>query len=125
MTISGMRNVELVKTVEFACQFLVQNTWSDRQVNHQPKKNDLFQHTVQTPLSIGLLLAIHSRVRDKNLVNNLSEVYIGSDYRRIFDLENRVEQAVLQQMKETGGFCRRISSGKGRTSGSLLITSTS
>ena len=100
-----MRNEELVKTVDVACQFLVQNTRSDRQVNHQPKKNDQFQHTVQTPLSIGLPLAIHSRVRDKNLVNNLSEVYIGSDYRRILDLEKRVEQAVLQRMKETVGFC--------------------
>ena len=125
MTISGMRNEELVKSVDFASQFLVQNARSDRHVNHQPKKNDLFQHTVQTPLSIGLPPAIHSRVRDKNLINNLSEVYIGSDYRRILDLENCVEQAVLQRMKETGGFCRRISSGKGRTSGSLLITSTS
>ena len=73
--------------------------------NHQPKKNDQFQHTVQTPLSIGLPLTIHSRVRDKNLVNNLSEVYIGSDYRRILDLEKRVEQAVLQRIKETVGFC--------------------
>ena len=105
MTISGMRNEELVKTVDVACQFLVQNTRSDCQVNHQPKKNNQFQHTVQTPLSIGLPLAIHSRVRDMNLVNNLSEEYIGSDYRRILDLEKRVEQAVLQRMKETVGFC--------------------
>ena len=105
MTIYGRRNEELVKTVDVACQFPVQNTRSDRQVNHQPKKNDLFKHTVQTLLSIGLPLAIHSRVRDKNLVNFLSEVYTGSDYRRIIDLEKRVEQAVLQRMKETGGLC--------------------
>ena len=120
-----MRNEELVKTVDVACQFLVQNTRSDRQVNHQPKKNDLFQHTVQTPLSIGLLLAVHSRVRDKNLVNILSKVYIGSHYRRIFDLEKRVEQAVLQRIKETGGFCLPDFFKKGKPFGSLLITSTS
>ena len=54
---------------------------------------------------VGLPLAIHSRVRDNNLVNNLSEVYIGSDYRRILDLEKRIEQAFLQRKKETGGFC--------------------
>ena len=54
---------------------------------------------------VGLPLAIHSRVRDKNLVRNLSEVYIGSDYRRILDLEKRVEQAFLQRKKRTGGFC--------------------
>ena len=100
-----MCNEELVKTVDVACQLLVQNTRSDRQVNHQPKQNDQFQQTVQTPLSIGLPLAIHARVRDKNLVNNLSEVYIGSDNRRILDLEKRVEQGVFQRMKETVGFC--------------------
>ncbi len=44
-------------------------------------------------------------MRDKNLVNNLSEVYIGSDYRRSLNLEKRVERAVLQRMKDTGGFC--------------------
>ena len=108
-----MRNEELVKTVDVACQFLVQNTRSDRQVNHQPKKNDLFQHTVQTPLSIDLPLAVHSRVRDKNLVNILSKVYIGSHYRRIFDLEKRVEQAVLQRIKRLVDFVCRISSRKG------------
>ena len=125
MTIYGMRNDELVKTVDVACQFLVQNTRSDRQVNHQPKKNDLFQHTVQTPLSIGLPLAVHCRVRDKNLVNILSKVYIGSHYRRIFDLEKRVEQPVLQRIKETGGFCLPDFFKKGKPFGSLLITSTS
>ena len=119
-----MRNEELVKTDDVACQFIVQNTRSDRQVNHQPKKNDLFQHTVQTPLSIGLPLAVHSRVRDKNLVNILLKVYIGSHYRRIFDLENRVEQAVLQRIKETGGFCLPDFFKKGKPFGSLLITLT-
>ena len=54
---------------------------------------------------VGLPLAIHSIVRDKNLVDNLSEVYIGSDYRRILDLEKRVEQAFIQRKKETGGVC--------------------
>ncbi|KAG0710552.1 hypothetical protein GWK47_022583 [Chionoecetes opilio] len=46
-----------------------------------------------------------SQVRDKNLVENLSAVYIGSDYLHIIDLEKRVEQSVLQRMKEAGGFC--------------------
>ena len=78
---------------------------TDRQVKHQPKNNDGFQQTVQTPMSLGLPLTIHSRVRDKNLVNNLSQVYIESDYHKILDLEKHVEQGVLPRMKETGGFC--------------------
>ena len=78
--------------------FLVHNTRSDRQVNHlRKKKCSVSAYCPDAPLNRPAL-AIHSRVRDKNLVNNLSEVSIGSDYRRILDLEKRVEQAVLQRM---------------------------
>jgi hypothetical protein len=102
---SGIRNEEVDKTVDVACQFLIQNSRSNRQVKHQPKKSfSGFLQTVQTPLLIGLPLVIHSRVRDKSLINNLSEVYIGSDYKKILKLEKHVEQSVLQRMKETGGF---------------------
>lgn len=103
--VSGMRNEEVDKTVDVACQLLVQNTRTNRQVKHQPKQDDVFRQNVQTPLSIGLPLAIHSRVRDKSLVQNLSDVYIGSDYKKILNLEKRVEQSVLQRMKDAGGFC--------------------
>ena len=103
--VSGVRDQEVDKTVDVACQFLVQNTHTDRQVKYQPKRDHGFRQNVQTPLSIGLPLAIHARVRDKSLVQNLSEVYIGSDYHKILDLENRVEQSVLQRMEDAGGFC--------------------
>ena len=125
LKVSGRRNDEVDKTVDVTCQFLIQNLRTDRQVKHQPKQNDGFQQTVQTPLSLGLPLTIHSRVRDKNLVNNLSQVYIGSDYQKILDLEKRLEQGVLQRMKETGGFCLPDFVKKGATSGLQLIISTS
>ena len=102
MKVSGIRNEEVDKTVDVACHFLVQNTRSNRQVKHQPKKNDGFRHTGQTPLSIGLPLAIHSCARNKTLVNNLTDVYVGSDYQQIIDLEKRVEHGVFLRMKETG-----------------------
>lgn len=103
--ISATRDEEADKTVDVACQVLIQNLHSDRQVKLQPKTDAGFRQTIQTPLSLGLPLAIHSRIRDKNLVSNLSDVYIGSDYKKILDLEKRVEQAVLQRMKDAGGFC--------------------
>lgn len=103
--VSGVREEEVDKTVDVACQFLVQNTRTDRQVKHEPKTDKTFRETVQTPLSIGLPLAIHSRVRDKNLVQTLSDVYIGSDYKKILELEKNVDQCVLQRMKNAGGFC--------------------
>ena len=72
---------------------------------HQPKQDSTFRQSVQTPLSIGLPLSVHARVHDKNLVQNLSDVYIGSDYLKILDIEKKIEQAVLSRMNASGGFC--------------------
>ena len=104
--IAGKQDEEVDKIVEVACQFLIQNTRNDRQVKGQAKQTDnsLYQ-TVQTPLSIGLPLAIHTRVCDRGLIQNLSDAYIGSDYQRIIDLKKRIEQSVLHHMKDSGGFC--------------------
>ena len=84
--------------VDDVCQFVVQNTRTDRQVKHQPKANEGFRQTVKTPFWDGLPLAIHSRVRDKNLVNTLSDVYIRIDYKLILDIEKRVEQSAFQRI---------------------------
>lgn len=106
--VSGVREEEVDKIVGVACQFLVQNTRTDRQVKHEPKTNKTLRETVQTPLSTTVQttpLAIHSRVRDKNLVQSLSDVYIGFHYKKILELEKNVDQCVLQRMKNAGGFC--------------------
>ena len=52
-TISGMRNEELVNTVDVACQFIVQNTRSDRQVNHQPKRTISFSILSRRPSQLA------------------------------------------------------------------------
>ena len=50
----------------------------DRQLKHQPKKNEESQQPIQTPLSIGLFLAIHSRVRDMTLSITLHNFTLGA-----------------------------------------------
>ena len=54
---------------------------------------------------MGLPLAIHSRVRNRYLVNNLPELYIGCDSQMILDFEKRLEQGIVQRMDATSGFC--------------------
>jgi len=103
--VSGMHNDEVDKIVDTACQFLTQNTRSDRQVHRNSKRNEAFQQTVQTPLSVGLPLSIHAKVRDKILINNLTDAYIGCDYQRILQIKKRIQQGVLERIKESGGFC--------------------
>ena len=46
-----MRDKEVNKMVDVACQFVVQNTRTDSQVKHQPKANEGFKETLKTPLS--------------------------------------------------------------------------
>ena len=87
-----MRSLDVTKTVDVACQFLVQNMKTDRQATHKPKTTMRFKQTVQTPLSIGLPLTIHSRVRVKNIVTSLSDMYLGCDYRTLLELEKPTVQ---------------------------------
>lgn len=103
--VTGFRNKVVEKSVSVACQFLIQNMKSDRQIDLKPKTDTGFRQTIETPLSIGLPLVIHSSIRDKDLVGNLSCVYIGSDYRKVINFEKRLEQGVIQRMQETGGHC--------------------
>ena len=49
--VSVMQNEEVDKTVDVACQFLVQNACTD-QVKNQTNKDDAFRQNAQTPLSI-------------------------------------------------------------------------
>ena len=41
----------------------------------------------------------------KKIVKNLSDIYIGSEYLKILNLEKRVEQGVLHRIEDSGGFC--------------------
>jgi hypothetical protein len=99
------RDAEVKKCVEVGCQFIVQNTHTDRQVKHKPKYDTGFVHHVETPLSIGLPLTIHQRVRDKNLVRVLSSVYLGTGYEHVLNITKHIEHAVVLRMTDTGGYC--------------------
>ena len=102
---SEIRHLHIQKTVELLGQVLLQNIVSDRQVQHKPKGEKAFTHDTETPLSVSLQLALHQKVRDKSLVSLLSQVYLGSSYEKILNIEKRIESAVVTRMQETGGFC--------------------
>ena len=103
--VGGKRNAEVKKCVEVGCQFIVQNTHTDKQVKHKPKFDTAFIHRVETPLSVGLPLTIHQRIRDKNLVRVLSSVYLGTRYEHVLNITKRIEHAVVHRMTATGGYC--------------------
>ena len=97
------REAEEKKTLDVACQLLIQNTRIDRQVKLKTKSNRGFLQRTETPLSVGLPLAIHTRVRDKSLVTALSSVFLGTGYSSILNIEKRIEHGVLLRMQDTPG----------------------
>ena len=101
----GQRNAEVKKCVEICCQFVIQNTCTDRQVKHKSKKDSGFVWHVETPLSIGLPMTIHQRVCDKNLIRVLSSVYLGTWYEQVLNITKHIERVVVLRMTETGGYC--------------------
>ena len=105
LKVVGKRNDEVIKTVEMVSQVLIKSMRSSKQMKWKPQKDTTFKDVIQTPLSIGLPLSIHSKVHEKELVQNLAKTYIGSDYRKIINLEKRVEQGVLNRLENSGGFC--------------------
>ena len=57
----------------------------------KPKKDIGFVQRAETPVYIGLPLTLHKTVRDKGLVNLLSNLYLGSSYSNVLNLHKRVE----------------------------------
>ena len=104
VTIVGeRREKEEKKTVDVVCQLLIQNTHTDRQVKLKTKGNRGFRRKTETPLSIGLPLTIHARVRDKSLVTALSSVFLDTGYANVLNIEKRIEHGVLLRMQNTPG----------------------
>ena len=55
-----MQNEDADKTIDVACQFLVQNARTDHQVKNQTNKDDAFRQNAQTPSQSDSPFAIHS-----------------------------------------------------------------
>lgn len=102
--ITGRRDNEFHQTVDVLCQIILQNVKTDRQVKYKPKSDTGFVKRAQTPVSIGLPLAVHQKVRNKSLVNFIADLYLGSSYESLLNLQERVACGVVERMKETGGY---------------------
>ena len=70
-----------------------------------PQKEANLVPKSKTPISIGLPLTIHNRVRGKSLVCLLNNMHIGNSYKTILGIEKRIETAVINEMANTGGYC--------------------
>lgn len=63
-----------------------------------------FRQRAETPVSIGLPLSLHSRVRDKSLVNLICDMHLGSSYDICIESGETNSCGVTERMKETCGY---------------------
>ena len=63
--VTGKRDLQLQNTEQVVSQFILQNVRTDRQVKHKSTRDEGFMSTVETPLSVGVPLAIPAKSRDK------------------------------------------------------------
>lgn len=55
----------------------------------KPKSDTGFIQKAETPVSVGLPLTVYRKVHDKSLVNLLSDMYFGSYYDTVINLQKR------------------------------------
>ena len=102
---NNKRLPQVQRTVDIILQILMQNVKTDRQTKYSQKTEANLVPKSKTPISIGLPLTIHNRVRDKSLVCLLNNMHIGNSYKTILGIEKRIETAVINEMANTGGYC--------------------
>ena len=66
----GKREKEVQQTVNIIIQLMLHNIKTDIQSRHKPKSNSGFRQTVQTPVTLGLQLTSHKKVRSKVLIDD-------------------------------------------------------
>ena len=94
---TGVKNNDCKTTVDVLSQIILQNVKTDRQVRYKQKGDTGFRVNYKTPVSIGLPLSSHG-VRDKQVVNLISDMYLGSNYKSIMNLQQRIACGVIDRM---------------------------
>ena len=104
LELDGHRKNDADSSVNMISQLLIHNALTNRQIKY--KSEESFKRVTETPLSVMLPLSVHHKTRSKNLTSLLSEAYVGNNYYWTNQIEQRVHQAIISRMEDTGyGVC--------------------
>ena len=104
--VAGKRENTVKTSVDVVCQLILNSFKSNRQMAYKPASDQVsFRRTVETPLSVGLSLAIHKQTRSKRLVELASHLGLSLPYSDTIKNENRMVTAVKKRMVQSGGYC--------------------
>ena len=68
-------------------------------------KQDSATRHIDLPVLLGTGIKVHAYARSKHMVDFLHARGLCVDYSRILSIETHLAQAIIQNMKKTGGVC--------------------
>lgn len=98
------RGPDIEKLMQTTSQFVSQNIKTSRQMNyHLERTNTNTYSKIETPLNVGVGLYTYHVTRSKKLINFLSDLNIGINYKKVVGIKKNIVQAVLGKMNENNG----------------------
>ena len=93
-----IRRKGIDRSIQVACQYIIQSTKTSRQVNYKPQENVIRNReiscTVETPLNVGTGIYIHQKTRCRELIDILSDLNISIDYDKVLNIKSQLIQLI-------------------------------
>ena len=81
--------------VEKVTQLVTQNVKTDRQINYKQKNRSY--NKIETALSIAISIFIYHNTRSKKLINFISDLNAGHNYKKVVSIKKAVTSSIQQQ----------------------------
>ena len=97
----GDRQKNMEDLVGNVTQLVAQNVKTDRQINY--KQQNRSYNKIETPLSIGISMFIYHNTRSKKLINFISDLNIGVNYKKVISIKKAMASSIQKQRNKRNG----------------------
>ena len=85
-------------------QHFVQAIKSDKQISYNPKKeNSDFKSHIETPLSVGIAMDIHTSTMSNPIVSDLECFGVGISHKKLMSIEDSIANNIIEETKNNDG----------------------
>ena len=97
----GDRQKNMEDLVGNVTQLVAQNVKTDRQINY--KQQNRSYNKIETPLSIRISMFIYHNTRSKKLINFISDLNIGVNYKKVISIKKAMASSIQKQRNKRNG----------------------
>ena len=62
-----------------------------------------FRDTIETPFAVGLGIFVHKEIRNKKMIQYISDLGLSIPYNKVIRIENGLENAIIEKKKSNNG----------------------